>query len=74
MQFGVLDVLYDDGSGNAAKFVHFDADIVAGNVRLFGGFGWDWSGALANVANWDDYLAEAALRLRMPVEVTMTAK
>jgi hypothetical protein len=45
-----------------------------GHVSYYAGFGWDQSGDFASVSDWDKHLAQASLRLRTPVEITMAAR
>jgi hypothetical protein len=46
----------------------------AGAAVYYAGFGWDRSGDVTDMADWDRYLKQAAERLRAPVVVTFVMK
>jgi hypothetical protein len=68
-------VLVDPGA--LVEFAETDGDYLAvgkvenGTAVYYAGFGWDKSGDFKSVEDWDRYLAEAARRLRAPIEVAL---
>jgi hypothetical protein len=45
-----------------------------GTASYYAGFGWDKSGDFKGVEDWDQYLEQAARRLRAPIEVSIASK
>lgn len=56
---------------NYLLLVKVPADSV---VTYYAGFGWNQSGQFPTVEDWDHYVADFAMRLRTPVDVTLATE
>jgi hypothetical protein len=64
-------VKFTDDSGNYLGVTKLSSD---STVAYYAGFGWSKSGQFATAEDWDRYVSEWALKIKSPLQVTITAK